>query len=190
MHIKGIRFGFPPITRLGVLDDRKAPEDVKSKIVRADQLVTTITAANAEKGPGREKSTTGALQRNAEWFLANDASGSENEVDYATKYRNLATASASGPKQFAVSGTASPLCPEIANVPARQGAVPVPPGIQPGAPAQAQTTCPPGSTQTVLCPRCGAPMVLRTAKRGEWAGNQFYGCSNYPNCNGIVNIKR
>ena len=24
MHIKGIRFGFPPITRLGVLDDRKA----------------------------------------------------------------------------------------------------------------------------------------------------------------------
>ena len=27
------------------------------------------------------------------------------------------------------------------------------------------------------CPDCGVPMVLRNGKRGE-----FYGCSNYPNC--------
>jgi len=29
-------------------------------------------------------------------------------------------------------------------------------------------------------------MVLRTARRGRNAGGQFYGCSNYPNCKGIV----
>lgn len=40
----------------------------------------------------------------------------------------------------------------------------------------------------IMCPRCGAPMVLRTAKRGARAGKQFYGCSNYPNCCGIVNV--
>ncbi len=32
------------------------------------------------------------------------------------------------------------------------------------------------------CPKCGAEMVLRTAKRGANAGNQFWGCSNYPPC--------
>ena len=32
------------------------------------------------------------------------------------------------------------------------------------------------------CPHCGKPLVLRTAKKGANAGNQFYGCSGYPSC--------
>ena len=32
------------------------------------------------------------------------------------------------------------------------------------------------------CPRCGGSLVLRTGKYG-----QFYGCSNYPRCNYILN---
>ena len=32
------------------------------------------------------------------------------------------------------------------------------------------------------CPRCGSELVLRTAKKGNSAGNQFYGCSNFPKC--------
>lgn len=36
------------------------------------------------------------------------------------------------------------------------------------------------------CPRCGASMVLRTAKRGGNAGGQFWGCSGFPRCRGIV----
>lgn len=32
------------------------------------------------------------------------------------------------------------------------------------------------------CPLCGGNLVLRTAKRGPYIGNQFYGCSNYPKC--------
>jgi superfamily I DNA and/or RNA helicase/very-short-patch-repair endonuclease len=38
-----------------------------------------------------------------------------------------------------------------------------------------------------LCPKCNAPMVLRTAKKGRNAGKQFYGCSRYRpkwGCNG------
>ena len=34
------------------------------------------------------------------------------------------------------------------------------------------------------CPKCGSPMVLRTARRGRNAGNSFWGCSDYPNCSG------
>lgn len=37
-----------------------------------------------------------------------------------------------------------------------------------------------------LCPRCGNPMVLRTAKRGDNRGNRFWGCSRYPTCRGIT----
>lgn len=32
------------------------------------------------------------------------------------------------------------------------------------------------------CPRCGRKLVLRTAKKGNNAGQQFYGCTNYPQC--------
>jgi four helix bundle suffix protein len=36
------------------------------------------------------------------------------------------------------------------------------------------------------CPRCGKPMVLRTAKSGKNAGQQFWGCSGYPQCKGVA----
>jgi ssDNA-binding Zn-finger/Zn-ribbon topoisomerase 1 len=39
----------------------------------------------------------------------------------------------------------------------------------------------------MVCPKCGGPMVLRTATRGTNAGKQFYGCKNYPKCKEIVN---
>lgn len=32
------------------------------------------------------------------------------------------------------------------------------------------------------CPSCGGEMVLRKAKRGKNAGQEFWGCSNYPSC--------
>ncbi len=32
------------------------------------------------------------------------------------------------------------------------------------------------------CPRCGAVLILRTSKKGETAGKQFYGCSAFPKC--------
>ena len=37
-------------------------------------------------------------------------------------------------------------------------------------------------SSTDVCPVCGGKLVLRTAKQGHNAGNQFYGCSNYPRC--------
>jgi hypothetical protein len=39
-----------------------------------------------------------------------------------------------------------------------------------------------------LCPKCGTPMVLRTARRGENIGGQFYGCANYPKCKEIIPV--
>lgn len=39
-----------------------------------------------------------------------------------------------------------------------------------------------------VCPKCGSKMVLRTAKNGANAGNQFYGCSNFPKCRYVENV--
>lgn len=33
-----------------------------------------------------------------------------------------------------------------------------------------------------MCSKCGAKLVLRTAKKGNNVGKQFYGCSTYPKC--------
>jgi Protein of unknown function (DUF2726)/Topoisomerase DNA binding C4 zinc finger len=36
------------------------------------------------------------------------------------------------------------------------------------------------------CPKCGSAMVLRTAKSGTNQGEKFWGCSNFPQCRGIL----
>ena len=39
------------------------------------------------------------------------------------------------------------------------------------------------------CPVCGKPMRRRTAKTGPRAGKDFWSCSGYPECKGVLNIK-
>ncbi len=43
--------------------------------------------------------------------------------------------------------------------------------------------------EPMICPKCGSPLVLRTAKKGDKAGNQFYGCSSFPKCRYIKNME-
>lgn len=46
-----------------------------------------------------------------------------------------------------------------------------------------------GSAEAIpSCPICGKAMVLRTAQKGKSAGKQFWGCSGYPECKGLVEI--
>ena len=44
----------------------------------------------------------------------------------------------------------------------------------------------------LVCPKCGGTLILRTAKKGPFAGNQFYGCSNYysKGCTFTLNVKQ
>lgn len=41
-----------------------------------------------------------------------------------------------------------------------------------------------------ICPKCNSELVLRTVKKGENIGNQFYGCSNFPKCRFTKQIYR
>lgn len=40
------------------------------------------------------------------------------------------------------------------------------------------------------CPRCGRTMMLRTAKRGPGAGEQFWGCEDFPACRMVEKAER
>ena len=39
-----------------------------------------------------------------------------------------------------------------------------------------------GNSDKKICSRCGKELVLRTAKKGDNIGKQFYGCSGFPKC--------
>jgi hypothetical protein len=62
-------------------------------------------------------------------------------------------------------------------LPSKQDAMPK----APAAPTRAEPskTGPP-------CPKCGATMLLRTAKNGANAGGQFWGCPNFPRCRSMM----
>lgn len=39
------------------------------------------------------------------------------------------------------------------------------------------------------CPKCGGAMIRRIAKQGANVGKAFWGCSNFPQCRGVVSIE-
>ncbi|MFO7606877.1 MAG: restriction endonuclease [Desulfurivibrionaceae bacterium] len=43
-------------------------------------------------------------------------------------------------------------------------------------------------TARKVCPACGADMVLRVARKGQHAGQKFWGCSDFPKCRKIEKI--
>lgn len=64
----------------------------------------------------------------------------------------------------------------------------VAPILHPQAPAEVRQSAAAlvNPSPTPTCPKCGVPMVLRTAKRGDKAGEQFWGCSKYPKCREVA----
>ncbi len=42
------------------------------------------------------------------------------------------------------------------------------------------------TVMTHFCPKCGSRMVLRSSKKVGAAGNEFWGCSKFPGCRGIL----
>lgn len=144
-----------------VLNSRYARKEVKDKIIRADQLITYIKQVNSERGA--EDIGEKRMEEIARWFLEKHQ---ENPQNYFTKYANLVNAEKSESKVEVVKKEPAEVIPEDAVV-----------------------TKETDSDATIVCPKCGAPMVKRKAAKGTNAGNEFYGCSRYPKCRGIVNIK-
>ncbi len=82
-------------------------------------------------------------------------------------------------RAYAVADVEALFAPYVAaaNAPAALRAVRVPVAVEPSA---AGEPC---------CPKCGSAMILRTSKSGVTAGTQFWGCSNFPKCRGMVSYQ-
>jgi len=66
-----------------------------------------------------------------------------------------------------------------------------PPGEETVGPPQADPISEQDTTNhpNPTCPKCSSPMVVRTVKTGEHQGKQFYGCSTYPKCRGVLPLE-
>lgn len=54
--------------------------------------------------------------------------------------------------------------------------------------AAAATKQEPAGTVPPACPKCGGSMVMRVARQGSNAGNEFWGCPKFPACRGIRSL--
>nr|WP_262498958.1 topoisomerase DNA-binding C4 zinc finger domain-containing protein [Pseudomonas sp. WS 5011] len=57
---------------------------------------------------------------------------------------------------------------------------------KPSVATPAQTSFVPEQARAPSCPVCSSAMQKRVAKRGANIGNEFWGCSQFPKCKGIV----
>lgn len=75
----------------------------------------------------------------------------------------------------------------VAQLKARHGKTPtkpVPASVPSAHHPAPPTAIYPANLQSPMCPRCGNPMVLRTAGRGDNKGKPFWGCREFPTCRG------
>lgn len=132
----------------GKINIKKAPKDIKNKIIGADQLIRFIKNSNTSK----ELSSEREMESLAKFFLS---FGKENPRNYMETYKKLI-------KEDIEESVEEPLLME----------------------EKVEI-----SEENKICKRCGSEMVSRVAKRGENAGNKFWGCSSYPKCRYIEAIE-
>jgi hypothetical protein len=85
-------------------------------------------------------------------------------------------------KQYTREEVISQLRPFLSGAKSAEASPPQKKGSPPEAALSAPKEIPP------MCPKCGVPMVLRVASRGEMKGKQFYGCPNFPKCTQVLPI--
>ena len=139
-----------------VLNDKYAPKEVKSLVIRADQLISKLKSM---KSPS--KFSKKEMLEECNNILSCTV---KNRKDYLEKFIELKNDAESEEKA---------INPE---------AVPEPKPTPNPSPETDQT-----AIEKKLCPRCGSEMILRTAKKGNYQGNQFWGCSRYPKCRYMEN---
>lgn len=149
-----------------VLYAKYAKKEVKEKIIRADGLIEFIKAKN--KASDIPASKDEAMKEFAESVLSHSK---DPDTDYTEKYGINANEPA-----------------QTAEATAEKTETPIEKAAEETAEKSVESSAE-KTAETVLCPKCSAPMIKRVAQKGDNAGKEFYGCSNFPKCRGIVNIK-
>ena len=159
-----------------LINDRFAPKEIKQTVIRGDQLIATL------------KSFWSDLKRNKKEMISFGekclSMNREDRKDYIMKYQELAD-------QIGKRGTLEP-APESTESKTRNSECTVETSgdvlqeAEDVRDIRSDTVLP---AEKLICPWCGKELVLRTAKKGMNAGKQFYGCSGFPKCRYVKNIK-
>lgn len=147
-----------------VLNDRYAKKEIKEKVIRADQLIKTIKKMDEEHrigGPFSKKD----MRIIAENLLKRNI---QERKDYIKKYEDLIKDIGVEEEELIETSLKKEDNLIKSNEPQNEKE---------------------DKEKKLICPRCGSELVLRTARRGASAGKQFYGCSSFPKCRFIMNIK-
>lgn len=126
-----------------VVNDKYAKKEVKDKIVRADQLISTMKSMN--KASNEPKYSPKDMKMIGEKWLSRCVEHNDERI---LKFEQMIQEDT---KEISENDIAD-------------------------------------ATEEKICPRCGHPLILREAKRGEHVGEKFWGCSNYPHCRFIEKV--
>ncbi|MFI3177332.1 MAG: NERD domain-containing protein [Eubacteriales bacterium] len=158
----------------GKINVKCAPKDIKDKIISVDQLVRFMKNHNTSKELISEKQ----MKAIATFYLQ---SGKKNPRNYMEQYRKLVDnpehgCEASAKEITVTADVEKALEPTVEELCSANEVVSVEGNISLNIPRK-------------ICGRCGSEMVQRVAKRGDNAGNVFWGCASYPKCRYIEAVE-
>lgn len=149
-----------------VVNDRYAPANIKKQVIRADQLITTLKSLKSDV-----KSNKKEMLAIGEKILAMNR---EERKDYFAKfeeikkeYENVINYGETKIEEESLERNATEKNTE----------------------SEGTSTEEKNINEKMICPKCGAEMVLRTAKKGEKIGKQFWGCSAFPKCRYVKDLE-
>jgi hypothetical protein len=165
-----------------VLNDKNAPKQIREQIIRADQLISYIK--KVDSSDDNYESSDKEMEE-VMFFYVNCSI--PNQSDYAKKYEAMleeCSLSHSTSKMDEPMGDEKYIPPEIRESYKKDNTEKK--TIVEKNEIKVNENKAQADENEKICPRCGSPMVFRTAKRGAHSGNQFWGCSNFPKCRFII----
>ena len=165
-----------------VLNDKNAPKQIREQIIRADQLISYIK--KVDSSDDNYESSDKEMEE-VMFFYVNCSI--PNQSDYAKKYEAMleeCSLSNSTSKMDEPMGDEKYMPPEIRESYKKDNTEKK--TIVEKNEIKVNENKAQADENEKICPRCGSPMVFRTAKRGAHSGNQFWGCSNFPKCRFMI----
>lgn len=157
-----------------VVNDKYAKNEIKEQVLRADQLIKVIRKMVSDSK--EISSSKKDMLLLAERLLERNK---DERKDYFTKYEELMKEIEIVPEneeQTVVKTEIVPKCEEQIVV-----------ETETTSEKEEQTMI--DTKNKLICPKCGASLVLRTARKGNNVGEQFYGCTGFPKCRFILKIE-
>jgi hypothetical protein len=163
-----------------ILNAKYAKREVKQQVIRADQLIDFIKNVNSE--PGADSMNEQQMEEIAYFFFNQNR---DNPMDYINKYRTLIHQENETLSEISAINKSFPDSTEVKTYQPEHKEKTI---IEEKIVKSTQSVK--GSEDAALvCPKCGAPMIKRKASKGINVGSEFYGCTNFPKCRCIINIK-